>query len=155
MTDKKIPSESIGLASDHRGVQLKRELIDFLKSKGVSVTDFGPNSDTSVDYPDYAIRVAEAVSRGEVKQGIVICHTGIGVSVSANKVKGVRAALCHNPEQGELARRHTDANVLALPAGFIDSKQAKVIVERWLSAKFEHGRHEQRIEKIKAYERKG
>ena len=140
------------IASDHRGVGLKSEITNFLKSKGVQVKDLGTNSDASVDYPDYALKAAQAVAKGEAEQGIVICHSGIGVSISANKVKGIRAALCQTVEQAELARKHTNANVLALPAGFVNSELAKKIVSKWLVSDFEGGRHEGRIEKIKTFE---
>ena len=112
----------------------------------------GTNSAESVDYPDYAIKAATAVSQGKANRGIVICHSGIGVSVTANKVKGVRAALCQTEEQADLAMRHTNANILALPAGFISKDQAKKITAKWLDAKFEGGRHEARIQKIKSLE---
>ena len=109
-----------------------------------------------MDYPDYAIRAAEAIRDGKADQGIVVCHSGIGVSISANKVKGVRAALCQTVEQTELARKHTDANILALPAGFVTPELAKQIVDKWLATSFEGGRHERRIGKIKSFEeRKG
>ena len=147
-------SEKIVIANDHRGVQLKNEIVQYLKSKGYQVEDLGTNSDQSVDYPDFAQKAAEAVSKGKVERGIVICHSGIGVSVTANKVKGVRAALCQTEEQGELAKRHTNANILALPAGFISADQAKKITAKWLDAKFEGGRHEDRLKKIKSIEDK-
>ena len=145
-------SISFAVASDHRGVGLKKEIVGFLKSKGALVEDLGTSSEDSVDYPDYALKAAEAVAKGKAQQGIVICHSGIGVSISANKVKGIRAALCQTVEQAELARKHTDANVLALPAGFVTPELAKKIVEKWLHTKFEGGRHERRIEKIKTIE---
>ena len=149
-------SISFAIASDHRGVGLKKEITEFLKSKGSKVEDLGTYSDESVDYPDYALKAAEAVAKGKAQQGIVICHSGIGVSISANKVKGIRAALCQTVEQAELARRHTDANMLALPAGFVSAELAKKIVEKWLATEFEGGRHEKRIDKIKTIEeRKG
>ncbi len=145
-------SEKIVIANDHRGVQLKNEIVRFLKSKGHQVQDLGTNSEDSVDYPDFALKAADAVSQGKANRGIVICHSGIGGSVTANKVKGVRAALCQTEEQAELAVRHTNANVLALPAGFISLDQAKKITAKWLDAKFEGGRHEARIQKIKSIE---
>ena len=145
-------SEKIVIANDHRGVQLKNEIVRFLKSKGHQVQDLGTNSEDSVDYPDFALKAADAVSQGKANRGIVICHSGIGVSGTANKVKGVRAALCQTEEQAELAVRHTNANVLALPAGFISLDQAKKITAKWLDAKFEGGRHEARIQKIKSIE---
>ena len=147
-------SEKLVIANDHRGVGLKNEIVQFLKSKGYQVEDLGTNSDQSVDYPDFAQKAAEAVSKGKAQRGIVICHSGIGVSVAANKVKGIRAALCQTEEQAELATRHTNANVLALPAGFISADQAKKITAKWLAAKFEGGRHEGRIQKIKSIEDK-
>lgn len=131
---------------------MKSELISFLNSQKQTVQDFGPTAEDSVDYPDYALKVADAVVCGRAERGIVICHSGIGVSVSANKVKGIRAALCQTVEQAELSRRHTDANVLALPAGFISSELAKQIVEKWISTSFEGGRHEGRLRKIKSIE---
>lgn len=143
---------SFVIASDHRGVRLKNEISDFLKSKGYSVEDLGTHSEDAVDYPDYAFKAALAVSADKSKQGIVICHSGIGVSISANKVKGVRAALCQTEGQAELARKHTDANVLALPAGFLTPELSKKIVSKWLAASFEGGRHERRVGKIKEFE---
>jgi ribose 5-phosphate isomerase B len=144
----------VALACDHRGVGLKNEITMLLKAKGISAEDFGTNSDASVDYPDYALKVAEAVQTGAAEYGIVICHSGIGVSVVANKLKGIRAALCQTVEQAELARKHTDANVLALPAGFVTPELAKQIVTKWLATDFEGGRHQGRIEKIKTIEEK-
>ena len=145
-------SLSFAIASDHRGVGLKSEIVTFLKSKGFQIEDLGADSEVSVDYPDYALKVADAVAKGKVKLGIVICHSGIGVSISANKVKGIRAALCQTVEQAELARKHTDANVLALPAGFVTPELAKKIVDKWSITEFEGGRHQKRIEKIKTIE---
>ncbi len=145
-------SEKIVIANDHRGVELKNEIVQLLKSKGRQVEDLGTNSDQSVDYPDFALKAADAVARGKADRGIVICHSGIGVSITANKVKGIRAALCQTEEQAELSVRHTNANILALPAGFISKEQAKKITAKWLDAKFEGGRHENRIQKIKLLE---
>ena len=142
----------IAIANDHRGVQLKNEITKFLKSKGYSIEDLGTNSEDSVDYPDYAIKAAQAVSSGKAERAIVICHSGIGVSVSANKVPGVRAALCQTEEQGELAKKHTNANVLALPAGFVSIDLARKITAKWIDAKFEGGRHQDRIGKIQSFE---
>lgn len=145
---------SFAVASDHRGIELKKVIVEFLKSKGLKVQDLGTDSDASVDYPDYALKAAEAVQKRKSDQGIVICHSGIGVSVAANKMNGIRAALCQTVEQAELARKHTDANVLALPAGFVTAELAKSIVAKWLETSFEGGRHERRIEKIKSIEEK-
>lgn len=143
---------SFVLAADHRGVRLKAAVTKFLEAKGYRVQDLGVHSEDSVDYPDLAIRAARAVARGKSKLGILICHTGIGVSISANKVRGIRAALCQTVAQAELARRHTNANVLALPAGYVTPELAKKIIVKWLSSKFEGGRHKRRIGKISAYE---
>jgi ribose 5-phosphate isomerase B len=146
-------SSIIAVASDHRGVQLKRVVFDYLKSKGHQVRDLGPQSEDSVDYPDFAFKAAEEVARGKANGAVVICHSGIGVSISANKVKGIRAALCHSAEQAALAKKHTNANVLAIPAGFVKPKDAEDIVTQWMDAQFEGGRHDKRIRKITNYER--
>jgi len=145
---------SFVVASDHRGVSLKGVVVGFLKSRGLRVKDLGTYSDRAVDYPDYAFKAARAVSQKKFDQGVVICHSGIGVSVTANKVKGVRAALCQTREQAELARKHTDANVLALPAGFVTPELAKEILSQWLTTDFEGGRHERRVRAIRSYETK-
>ena len=144
----------IAVGSDHRGVELKTEMIKFLQAQNCVVTDLGTHSSDPVDYPDYAIKVAQAVANQKVDLGVVICHSGIGVSVSANKVKGVRAALCQTVDQAELARKHTDANVLAIPAGFVSSEQAKQIALKWFETGFEGGRHQRRLDKIKQIEDK-
>ena len=149
-----VMSRSVAIACDHRGVSLKNEIVKILKTKGISVEDLGTNTDVSVDYPDYALKAAEAVQKGKVDRGIVICHSGIGVSIAANKLKGIRAALCQTVEQAELARKHTDSNVLALPAGFVAPELAKQIVDKWLTTDFEGGRHQGRIDKIKTIEEK-
>ena len=142
----------IAIGADHRGVALKKKLVSFLKDKGFQVEDLGTATEDPVDYPDYAFKVAQAVAGGNAQYGIVICHSGIGVSVAANKVKGIRAALCQTVEQAELARKHTGANILALPAGFISLSLAKRILLKWFKTKFEKGRHERRIGKIKMIE---
>ena len=147
-------SQKIVIANDHRGVELKNEIVKLLKSKGYQVNNLGTDSADSVDFPDYALKAAETVSKGQADRGVVICHSGIGVSVSANKVKGIRAALCQTEEQADLAGRHTNANVLALPAGFVSVELAKNIVSKWLDAKFEGGRHEERLKKIQSFEEK-
>lgn len=147
-------SHSVAIACDHRGVSLKNDIVKILKAKGISVEDLGTNTDVSVDYPDFALKAAEAVQKGRVERGIVICHSGIGVSIAANKLSGIRAALCQTVEQAELARKHTDSNVLALPAGFMTPDLAKQIVDKWLTTDFEGGRHQKRIDKIKTIEEK-
>jgi len=149
-----MSQQKIAIASDHRGVQLKKILADELGKKGYVVKDFGPQSEDSVDYPDFAVKAAESVSKGESDRGIVICNSGIGMSISANKVKGVRAALCHDEESAKASRQHNNANVLALGAAVISPDLAKKIALTWLTTTFEGGRHEKRVEKISSYEQK-
>ena len=142
------------IAADHGGIKLKSDLVKFLKKLHVSVKDLGTNSEDSVDYPDYAIKLAKTVGKSKSQKGILICKSGIGMAISANKVKGVRAALCLNKKMAELSRQHNNSNVLVLGAGFVPSKKAEGIVKAWLGAKFEGGRHERRIKKITDYEGK-
>lgn len=149
-----MSQQKIAIASDHRGVQLKKILVEELIKKGFTVKDFGPQSEDSVDYPDFAVKASESVAKGEADRGIVICNSGIGMSISANKVKGIRAALCHDVESAKASRQHNDANVLALGASVISSDLAKKIVSTWLATPFEAGRHEKRVGKISSYEQK-
>jgi len=142
------------IASDHGGVKLKSGLVKYLKTLRVPFLDLGTNSEDSVDYPDYAIKLAKRVGKAKGEKGILICKSGIGMAVSANKVKGVRAALCLNRKMAELSRQHTNSNVLVLGAQFVPLKRAKEIVQTWLKTPFEGGRHERRIKKITAYEGK-
>ncbi len=143
----------IAIGCDHRGVQLKNSLITFLKSKDYEIFDCGSASEESSDYPDFGSKAASAVARGECDRGIVICHSGIGMSIVANKVKGVRASLCATTEAAELARKHNDANVLALGAGFTGLGDAEKICTIWLETEFEGGRHERRKQKISDIEK--
>ena len=138
----------IALASDHAGFELKEKLENYLKDKGFEVFDFGTHSQESVDYPDYVHPLAEAVEKGEYDLGIIVCGSGNGVAITANKHQGIRAAYCWNEEIARLARRHNDANVCALPGRFIAFDYARVIVDAFLSAEFEGGRHERRVKKI-------
>lgn len=140
--------KSIGIACDHAGYDLKEFLVGYLSSKGYEVTDFGTYSDESVDYPDFAHPLAEAVQNGELPQGIGICGSGEGMSMTLNKHRGIRAGLCWRPEIAELIRMHNDANILVLPARFISNDEAIAIVDKYLSTPFEGGRHERRIAKI-------
>ena len=140
------------IASDHGGVELKAALVKFLKKRKVTVSDLGTHSEASVDYPDYALALAKKVGRARDERGILICKSGIGMSVSANKVRGVRAALCLNKEMAKLSRLHTNSNVLVLGAQFVTPKRAEQIVDTWLTTPFEGGRHEKRINKITHYE---
>lgn len=140
--------KSIGIACDHAGYDLKEFLVGYLSSKGYEVTDFGTYSDESVDYPDFAHPLAEAVQNGELPQGIGICGSGEGMSMTLNKHRGIRAGLCWRPEIAELIRMHNDANILVLPARFISNDEAMAIVDKYLSTPFDGGRHERRIAKI-------
>ncbi len=138
----------LGIASDHAGFEMKEELRKFLVDKGYEVKDFGTYSPDSMDYPDVAHPLAESIEKGEVSQGIALCGSGNGISMTLNKHQGVRAALCWNEELAALARQHNDANVLSLPARFISLELAKRIVERFLESSFEGGRHLRRVNKI-------
>ncbi|CAN5394364.1 ribose 5-phosphate isomerase B [soil metagenome] len=139
---------SIAIGADHAGFQLKSELIAYLKASGYNVEDFGAPSEESVDYPDFAHPVAKAVEEGKVKYGILICGSGNGISMAANKHKGIRDAICWKREIAELARLHNDANIISLPARFISSEEAKACVDVFLSTAFEGGRHQRRVDKI-------
>lgn len=138
----------IAIASDHAGFGLKSRILRYLTEKNLETSDLGTASRDSVDYPDYAVKVAKSVSQGQSDRGILICGTGIGMSIAANKVPGVRAALCHNVATAEVSRRHNDANVLALGERVLDEETALQIVETWLQSGFDAGRHQKRIEKI-------
>ncbi|HHZ19457.1 MAG TPA: ribose 5-phosphate isomerase B [Firmicutes bacterium] len=142
----------IGIACDHAGYYLKEEIVRFLQEKGHEVRDYGVYSTESVDYPDQAYLVAEAVTKGEVQQGILICGTGIGISIAANKVKGIRAALCHDVFSARMARQHNDSNILALGARVIGVGHALAIVEAYLEESFLGGRHLERVKKISRLE---
>ena len=142
----------IALACDHGGYLLKNEIISKLEETGYEIEDFGCYSTESVDYPDYAFPAAEAVSAGKADRCIVICTTGIGVSICANKVKGVRCALCTSEFQAEMTRRHNNANALAMGAKTVSSETAWNIVRTFLETEFEGGRHQRRVQKITDYE---
>ena len=142
----------IAICSDHGGYELKMRMIPVIEALGHTVCDFGCYGTASVDYPDYAFPMAEAVARGDHERGIAICGTGIGVSICCNKVKGIRCALCGDVLSAELTRRHNDSNVLAMGGRIIGPETARAIVTAWLSTEFEGGRHEGRIAKISQYE---
>jgi len=142
----------VAIGSDHAGYHLKEKIKEFLLSKGYEVMDFGTNSEESTDYPLYAQKVALAVQKGEAKYGILICGTGIGVCITANKFKGVYAALCTNEYMARMSRLHNNANVLCLGGRVLGEDLAVSIVEAWLSTEFEGGRHERRIKIIKSIE---
>ena len=141
----------IAICSDHGGYELKMKLIPYIEELGHEVVDMGCYSEKSVDYPDYAFPMAEAVAAGEYDRGVAICGTGIGVSICCNKVNGIRCALCGDVLSAELTRRHNDSNVLAMGGRIIGVETAKAITRVWLSTEFEGGRHVRRIEKIAAY----
>jgi ribose 5-phosphate isomerase B len=145
-----VPSEkpSIALGADHAGFRVKDAVKKHLEAGGYEVDDVGTWSEASADYPDFAIQVANRVAEGHNDLGVLTCGTGIGMSIAANKVGGVRAALAHNPETAALARQHNDANVLTFGARGITAEQAIAIVESFLAAKFEGGRHQRRIAKM-------
>jgi ribose 5-phosphate isomerase B len=142
-------SETIPIASDHAGVEMKNRLVTELRKLGYQPDDMGAeNAETADDYPDYAHPLAKEVSTGQVKRGILLCGSGIGMDIVANRYPGVRAALAWEPEIGELSRKHNDSNVLVLPARFMSEEAAVTTMKAWLDAKFEGGRHERRVEKI-------
>lgn len=139
----------IGIGNDHSALELKNEIVEFLKDKGHEVVDYGTNSTASCDYPTYGEIVGRAVVGGEVEQGILICGTGLGISLAANKVKGVRAAVCSEPFTARMARMHNNCNILAFGARVVGSELAKMIVEEWLNTDFEvGGRHQKRVDMI-------
>jgi len=144
----------IALGSDHAGLHLKNEIISHLSGKGYALEDFGTYTENSCDYPDYAELVANDVIKGGADLGILICGTGIGISIAANKVKGIRAALCGDTFSAHASREHNDANILALGARVTGTGLALDIVDTFLSAQFLHGRHQKRIEKISKLEGK-
>lgn len=141
-------AEAIPIGADHAGFQLKERLVKELASLGYVPVDVGTYSDDSVDYPDFAHRVAERVETGENARGVLLCGTGLGMSYAANRHPGVRAAVAWTPEIAHLAREHNDANVLVLPARFLDEAQGVTILREWLNTPFAGGRHARRVAKI-------
>ena len=142
----------VAIGCDHRGFAIKRKVAELLLRLGHEVSDFGTCSEGAVDYPDHALPVAQAVARGQVDFGILICGTGIGMSIVANKIRGVRAAPCHDDITAELSRRHNDANILCLSADLLGERLIDRMIEIWLKTPFEGGRHARRVEKIKQIE---
>lgn len=142
---------SIAIGSDHAGFRYKQELITFLASLHYEIKDFGTYSEESADYPDFAHPLAEAVAKNEYAFGLLICGSGNGVAITANKHAGIRAALCWNEELVSLAREHNNANVLCLPSRFISLEDAKKFVKTFLNTNFEGGRHQRRVSKIDEY----
>ena len=143
----------IAIGNDHGGVELKRHLVQYLEGKGFEVVNFGSDVTESTDYPIYAERVSKAVVSGECDKGILICGTGIGISISANKIHGVRCALCSEPVSAQLARQHNDANIVAMGARTIGPVMAEGIVDVFLNTEFQGGRHQRRVDKIMMLDR--
>lgn len=144
----------IGIGNDHSAVEMKQEITAYLEELGYEVVNYGTDSHESCDYPEYGEKVGRAVVNGEVEKGILICGTGFGISLAANKVKGVRAVVCSEPYTAKLSRMHNDANVLAFGARVVGIEMAKMIVDEWLKAEFEGGRHQRRIDMVMAIEDK-
>lgn len=145
----------VAIASDHRGYRAKTELKGFLEKLGHCVLDLGCDGPESCDYPDVTLPGAISVAKGETERGIFLCGTGIGTSIAANKVRGIRAALCHDELTAGLSRRHNNANVLCLPADLLGEELLRRVVDVWMTTEYEGGRHQRRLEKIAAYEANG
>ena len=144
----------IALGCDHGGFELKQEIKKHLDQQNIEYIDYGCDSQEAVDYPVYAKKVARAIQNGECEKGILICGTGLGISLAANKVKGIRAAVCSEPFTAKMARVHNNCNILAFGARVVGAELAKMIVETWLDAEFEGGRHQRRVDLITAIEEK-
>jgi ribose 5-phosphate isomerase B len=144
----------VAVGSDHRGVEWRRRTTSYLSTLGAEFVEFGGEADTPVDYPDVAESVARQVATGQCDRGILFCGTGIGVSIAANKVPGIRAAVCHDRFTADMSRRHNDANVLCLSADRLTPDEMLDIVKHWLTTEFEGGRHQRRIDKIAQLEQK-
>jgi RpiB/LacA/LacB family sugar-phosphate isomerase len=145
---------TIAIGADHAGFALKQQLAEALRQAGHCVIDDGTHSTESTDYPDYAATVGRSVADGTANRGILVCSTGVGMSIAANKIHGVRAALAMNPEEVQLTRRHNDANVLTIGARYTDTPAAAEFVKLFLETPFDGGRHQRRVEKISQLERK-
>ncbi len=141
----------IAIASDHGGYELKEYIIGFVMGMGFEIEDLGTNSTESVDYPEFGKRCAEAVVNGDADRGVVVCGTGIGISIAANKVKGARCALCTSEEMAEITRKHNDANILALGGRITKPEVALSILNKFLFTEFEGGRHQRRVELLNSY----
>lgn len=144
----------VAIASDHGGIHIREEIKGLMTEMGIEFEDFGCDCETSVDYPDYALPVAEKVANGEFDRGILVCGTGIGMSIAANKVKGIRCALVHDTFSAKATREHNDSNMLAMGERVIGPGLAREIAKIWLTTDYEGGRHENRVGKIKSYENK-
>ena len=138
----------IGIANDHAATDMKKQILEYLVEKGHEVVNYGTDSYESVNYPEFGEKIGRAVASGEVDLGIAICGTGLGISLAANKVRGVRAAVCSEPYTARLSRQHNNANVLAFGARVIGIEMAKMIVDEWIGAEFMGGRHQDRVDMI-------
>lgn len=143
---------TIGIGNDHAAVEMKNEIVDYLVEKGYDVVNYGTDTHESCDYPVYGEKVGRAVAAGDVDCGILICGTGVGISLAANKVKGVRAVVCSEPYSAKLSKQHNNTNILAFGARVIGIEMAKMIVDEWLGAEFLGGRHQKRVDMIMAIE---
>jgi ribose 5-phosphate isomerase B len=143
-----MEKKKLGMASDHAGYTMKVKVKEYLESLGFEVVDFGNYSEASADYADFAHPLANAIENGELERGIAMCGSGNGINMTLNHHKGIRSALCWIPEIAALAKQHNDANVCTLPARFVTFEEAKAIVDAYLNAEFEGGRHQARIDKI-------
>jgi ribose 5-phosphate isomerase B len=146
---------NVALSCDHRGFHAKEQIRSYLTAAGHHVVDLGCDSPASCDYPDTAFAGAKSVASGETDRGIFLCGTGIGTSIAANKVHGIRAALCHDELTAEMSRRHNDANVLCLPADLLGEELIRRVVDVWLRTEYEGGRHDRRLKKIADFESNG
>lgn len=144
----------IGIGNDHAGVELKNEIVAHLQKRGCEVVNFGTDTHDRCNYPEYGEKVGRAVAAKEVDFGILICGTGVGISLAANKVEGIRAVVCSEPYSAKLSKEHNNTNVLALGARVVGSEMAKMIVDEWLDAEFMGGRHQTRVDMIMAIEKK-
>ncbi len=139
-------------ASDHGAIDLRRELLEHIREQGHEVEDLGTHEDASVDYPDYAIKAVAKLRSGEADRAVLMCGTGLGISMAANRHKGIRAAVCHNEFEARMSRQHNDANILVMGGRVIGPGLAVSLFDAWMEAEFEGGRHERRVEKIEAIE---
>lgn len=145
----------LAIGSDHAGYEMKEGIKKYLEEKGYEVKDYGTNSTESCDYPEFGEKVGRAVASGECEEGVLVCGTGIGISLAANKVKGIRAAVCSEPVSARLAKQHNNANIIAFGARIVGMEEAKGIVDAFLSAEFLGGRHEKRVNMISDIENRG
>lgn len=144
----------IGIGNDHAALEMKNQVMEYLEEKGYEVINYGTNTPESCNYPEFGEKIGRAVVSGEVDCGILICGTGVGISLAANKVKGVRAVVCSEPYSAKLSKQHNNTNILAFGARVVGIELAKMIIDEWLGAEFEGGRHQTRVDMIMAIENK-